>query len=186
MNAKHSRKGKKNPFWGKKHTEETKQKISKAHKGKKLSEETKRKMRLSRVGKKPALGCKVSDETKAKISKALIGEKNPMWGKHHSEEIRKKISESRQGTNNPNWKGGTLLRDGRKYVLQKNHPNACMWGYLQESRLNAEKVLGRYLKSSEVVHHINGNILDNRNENLLICTNSYHTWLHNKIRSTRA
>lgn len=42
----------------------------------------------------------------------------------------------------------------------------------------AEYILGRRLNKGEVVHHINLRKSDNRNCNLLICSSSYHRWLH--------
>lgn len=66
--------GKNNPFYGRKHTEETKQKISKSKAGKKQSEEIRKKK-----------------------SEIFRGEKNPMYGKHHSDSTRKKISEANKG-----------------------------------------------------------------------------------------
>ena len=39
--------------------------------------------------------CKRSEELKRKLSEAHTGEKNPMYGKHHSKETKRKMSENR-------------------------------------------------------------------------------------------
>lgn len=81
----------------KKHTEETKLKISKIAKekqfglwmkGKKQSQETIKK--LSELRK----GHTTSEETRKKISLANSGEKNGFWGKTHSDEYKKRLSEN--------------------------------------------------------------------------------------------
>ena len=47
-------------------------------------------------------------------------------------------------------------------------------------RLIMEEHVGRSLELWEVVHHVNGNKLDNRIENLLIMSRSDHSSLHNR------
>lgn len=43
-----------------------------------------------------------------------------------------------------------------------------------------EKAIGRKLKKDEIVHHINGNKLDNRLENLAIVSPQEHAKIHNQ------
>jgi len=73
--------GSKNHFFGKHHSQETKDIISKIHKGKKISKETKQKM--SENASKHNLGKKLSDEQRKKISDNhadFSGENHPQFG----------------------------------------------------------------------------------------------------------
>lgn len=67
-------------------SEETKNKIRKAHKGFQHSEETKN---------------KISETKKGKAIEALKGKNNGMYGKKHTEEWKRKASERLKGGNNP-------------------------------------------------------------------------------------
>ena len=93
--------GENHPFFGKHHSEETKKKMSEAHKG--LTS--------------PRKGVTLSEETKKKMSEAKKCEKNPFYGKTHSEETRKKISEAKKGRTS-NRKGVTLSEETRKKISE--------------------------------------------------------------------
>jgi len=75
---------------------------------------------------------------------------------------------------------GERVGAGRGYIkiYMPNHPHATQDGYVLEHRLVAEEVLGRYLKSNEIPHHINEVRDDNDYNNLLVCTNGFHGRLH--------
>ena len=94
--------GEDNFWYGKKLTEKTKRKMSKAALGRKHTEETKRKISEALLGEKnPRYGKKHTEEAKRKISKASSinqsGKNNNMYGKKHTEETKRKISESKLG-----------------------------------------------------------------------------------------
>lgn len=51
----------------------------------------------------------------------------------------------------------------------------------------AEKALGKELPKNAIVHHVNENGKDNRNENLVICIDrAYHNLLHLRMRAIAA
>lgn len=55
-------------------------------------------------------------------------------------------------------------------------------GYRAEHHLVAEDMMGRPLKDGEVVHHLDGNKLNNTPDNLIVCENqSIHRKIHSQL-----
>lgn len=65
---------------------------------------------------------------------------------------------------------GSVRKDGYKRISVKGHPNASKYGTLMEHRYVMSQILGRPLTQNEVVHHKNGNRLDNNPSNLELWT----------------
>ena len=90
------------------------------------------------------------------------GKKNGMFGVHRKRE--------KAG----NWKGGKIQVRGYILIHSPEHPYRGSNNYVFKHRLVMEKKLGRYLKSTEIVHHLNGIKNDNRLENLTLTNKKKH------------
>ena len=95
-----------------------------------------------------------AEDVKEKLRISHIGHKP-------SEKQRKVSSERWKGENNPRWTGGQYKdKHGYKWV----HDYKNRWR--KEHRVVVEKIIGRDLKRSETIHHIDENKLNNKTENL--------------------
>ena len=124
-----AKKGRTSSFKGKKHSEESRKKLSESHKGKGHSDEWKIKM------KKIMTGRKMSDEAKQKISKAHMGKPKPYS----------------RGERNNNWKGGITpinekIRKSieyklwRKSVFERDNHTCVFCGKRGNGNLNADHI----------------------------------------------
>lgn len=108
---------------------------------------------------------------------------HPFLNKHHSKETKNKISIKLKGkrvkAKNPNWRGGFYINTcGYKLIYSDELRAIGKYPYILEHRFNVEKHIGRKLFNFEVIHHINGNKIDNRIENLVLTNKSLHAKLH--------
>lgn len=140
--------GSANPFYGKFHSLETKQKMKDNHAdcsgiynsmyGKTQTEESKIKNRNSQLGENGHnFGKHLPEETLKKMSEARIGEKCYMFGKKHSEKTKQKMSESHK------------KKDISNKNKQKNEENKIKRGAPSEE--TKEKQKSKNITSKEIV-----------------------------------
>lgn len=94
----------------------------------------------------------------------------------HKAGIPVRRSGPQSGDRHPGWKGGrTIDKTGYVLVYSPDHPHRNRAGYVREHRLVMERVIGRYLERTEVVHHKDGDRQNNSPDNLqLFSRNSDH------------
>jgi hypothetical protein len=93
------------------------------------------------------------------------------WAKNNG------IPRPKQGGSFGKWNGSyregcRIDKNGYREVSSPGHPHARKSGYVFEHRLVVEQYLGRYLTKNEVVHHKDGNKLNNALENLEVFANN--------------
>ena len=78
---------------------------------------------------------------------------------------------------------GEAMNGGYRLIYSPEHPLATKTKYVLEHRLIMERMLGRYLKQEEEVHHIDFNPSNNEEDNLyLFKSKGTHTDYHWMLR----
>jgi len=126
--------------------------------------------------------------TLTEIAEFLGSRYKHIWRLFEFYGIPKRVAKKRNQTleRNDSWKGGETVRRGYVEARCEGHPRAKKAGYyVPKQVLVMEAHLGRCLTQNEVVHHINGDKMDNRIENLRLMPKSgsgSHVGFHNRVR----
>jgi len=76
--------------------------------------------------------------------------------------------------------------EGYLWVYAPNHPKATN-RYVLEHILKCERALGKYLPLKAEPHHVDGDRLNNSNDNLVLCQDrAYHMLLERRTRAHKA
>ncbi len=84
-----------------------------------------------------------------------------------------------RGANHPNYKGGQVIAKGYVWFLIPDHPRHTPRGYVKRAWLVMEEQLGRYLEPGEIVHHKDGDKLNDDPNNLMVTDRRRHGHEHN-------
>lgn len=99
----------------------------------------------------------------------ILHPSNPRYNSEQPCCSTKCMGEFRQYERSHGWQGGRYLSNNGNWVVIFKRPG-YVGKYTYEQRAIATKAIGRFLKTSEVVMHLNGIKTDNRPENLYICS----------------
>lgn len=91
-----------------------------------------------------------------------------------SRKCHRKHQKTLRGIFTNNYKGGHIREDG--YIVVWSNGK-----FYYKHRLIMEKSLGRKLKKSEIVHHLDGDTTNNSLENLVITNRADHLILHDPL-----
>lgn len=100
-----------------KHSNQTKRKMSESAKGKTRSEETRKRMSEAKKGKSH------SEEHRRKNSKAKTGANHPNYGKPRSDETKKKVSDALKGNKNGKYNLGKKRSEESKIKMSEAKKN---------------------------------------------------------------
>lgn len=88
------------------------------------------------------------------------------------------------------YRGSSYVKHGYRFIwVDKGHKFSSMRspiGYVGEHRLVVAEKLGRPLSKSEMVHHLDGNKLNNSVDNLIILGQAEHFVYHKLIAENEA
>lgn len=131
-------------------------------------------------------GIKWTDEMKAAQSKRLKGRSMPK-PKGFAETMRRAnppMGRKIKFDGRDKSKKLRVWRHGYVWVYNPDHPTSRKtspdYGYVAEHRMVMELHIGRDLKKTEIIHHIDGKKDNNSIENLLCCTTQKE---HNKVHA---
>jgi len=119
-------------------------------------------------------GKKMPQAMRDKMRKIMLAE----WEAGEGRGFKKgnQLGKNTAGSNHGNWKGGFKIFTGR--VSKYRWIRIGVGKYVAEHRFIMEKQLGRKLKKTEAIHHIDGNGLNNSIDNLQVVTWAEHKKIH--------